>query len=94
MKQITKANFDKHGIGRQPSPVEIMTGARPTEERAWFIHEKLLGIVLFDLIDHDWSFAALHRENDCYCCFDVGVGYGTFVQAIQALEKCLKLGDR
>ena len=79
----------EHQIERQTTPVEIMMGEKPTEERFWYEHHPFLGIVLFDKIDKDWSYVALHREDGVFRCFDLGVSFNSPKEAEFALEKSL-----
>jgi hypothetical protein len=57
-------------------------------ERAWFKHAAMLGTVLLDNIDHDWSFVALGKDQrGQYRGFDLGTSYPRAEATQLALEK-------
>lgn len=94
MRQITQAEFNQHQIFRlQPSVAEILGFEEYTEERSWFAHDDLLGIVLFDKVDSDWSFVALHDDGAGYRAFDTAASFPSQQAATQALEKVLITPD-
>jgi hypothetical protein len=56
-------------------------------EMAWFAHAAMLGAVLLDSVDKDWSFVAMGPdEEDRYRCFDLGVNLPTAEAARTALK--------
>lgn len=83
MKKITKDEF------KALTPPYPQFGM--TTERGWYQHASLLGIVLLDNIDHDWSFVALGKDSDgTYRAFDSGVNHPSYEAAETALEKVLR----
>ena len=73
MKEISKAEFNSHKIMRQKTLAERLAGRKVSEEKQWFAHGKLLGVVLLDLIDNDWSFVVLSKQGRGYRTHDLGV---------------------
>lgn len=96
MREVTEAEFNRYPIWREPAPVQILFGIKPTEERRWFVHGVLLGIVVFDNIDKDWSFVALRKRSDehLYRVFDICCSYPDQEAAARALEQVLVHGVR
>lgn len=92
--QELKQGLGAFKINRQPSPVQLMGYPKPTREVAWFQHENLLGIVLYDNVDSDWSFVALSDPRGSgYTAFELGVSFKTQAEATKALELALNRGD-
>ena len=96
MKEITKAEFDRHRIARQKAPVErLWSGGPVTTEKLWFKHSNWLGVICLDNVDDDWSWVALRRHNDgLYHCFDVGISCETVADAVRELNKRLWHGPQ
>jgi hypothetical protein len=92
MHQISEIEFNRHGIMREKSGLEKMGFPKPTEERAWYAHRNLLGIVLFDKVDSDWSFVALLKESNGFHAYDVGASFPTAEAAEVALRETLEAG--
>jgi hypothetical protein len=94
MKQITEKECNQYRILRQRSPVEYMGYSKPTEERAWYAHNNLLGIVLFDKVDSDWSFVALYNDCGLFRAYDVGASFHAAEAAEEALREALETGPQ
>jgi hypothetical protein len=95
MREVSQAEFNSYRIGRQPGPVEtVLKMPRPTIEKRWFAHNELLGIVLFDTVDSDWSFVALrvHEGEKVYRQFDCGTSFSSCGAATKRLEDVLVRG--
>jgi hypothetical protein len=86
MQAITLQEFNTYPLGNYPrSSLGITT------EMLWFKHESMLGIVLLDNVDNDWSFVALSRHDDGkYYAFDVGVSKPDTKAAVAALKTVLE----
>lgn len=73
IKPLSKVRFDAlAGYARSPSIVLIV------DEREWYCtsDERVLGMVTFDLIDHDWGWVVFGRdERFCFRAIDVNVSY-------------------
>jgi hypothetical protein len=85
MQEISEDDFERFDIASNP-PLGLTT------ERAWFQCGPLLGIVLIDNVDRDWSFVALSRTlpETQYRAFDVGTSYASQEEATEALAKALE----
>ena len=55
LREITQAEYLAHKVSGSNSPF--------TTERRWFAYENMLGIVLLDNVDCDWSFVALDKNR-------------------------------
>jgi hypothetical protein len=84
MKQISAREFNHHPIGRRITPVSFCT------EVEWYRQGILLGIVILDDIDNDWTFVALAKPADKYIVFDLGHSFSCIDAARAALEKALQ----
>jgi hypothetical protein len=84
MKQITTDEFNQHKIGRRITPIPFCT------EVEWYRQGVLLGIVILDDIDNDWSFVALAKPAAEYIAFDLGHSFSCIEAARAALEKALQ----
>jgi hypothetical protein len=84
MTEITQEEFSKYDV--------VKPGSNPfTTEMAWFKHGDMLGIVLLDKTDHDWSFVALEQDADGrYRGFDLGVSRPSKDAARSDLEKIFR----
>jgi hypothetical protein len=60
IKKISEKKFDSYNIDRALTLPGIVS------EKQWFADDQanLLGIVLFDNVDSDWSYVVLDQEND------------------------------
>lgn len=59
-------------------------------EKYWFRHGAMLGVVLFDNVDKDWSWVALGQDqHGIFCAFDFGVSNSTSAEAVMKLQKVL-----
>lgn len=78
--EISKEQF--HSIANlDPPPSQVFT-----TERAWFQHGDMLGVVLHDNVDHDWSFVVLARDlSEQHRCFNLGTDYQSQDQATRAM---------
>jgi hypothetical protein len=86
MQAITEAEFRQCHVFRK------WPDGYPTSERGWFKQEDLLCIVLLDMVDHDWSFVALARNNiGVYAAYDIGASFNSFEAARIALEQALSV---
>ena len=91
MKEISRRRYEELGGIHSMSPPGITT------EKVWFKHNDLLGIVLLDNIDKDWSFVALAPDARkplglAFRCFDVGVSFKTPQLAEAALASAFDTG--
>jgi hypothetical protein len=89
MQPISKELYER--LGGLHRPTELTT------EKAWYVHDTLLGIILLDNVDNDWSFVSLaadprRPQGMLYRAFDVGVNYKTFDKAYTALKRALAAG--
>jgi hypothetical protein len=85
MIEISQTDFHKHSVFRLNLPV--------LTEKKWFKHNNLLGTVVFDEVDSDWSWVALAKaENDQYVAFDVGHSLTSAGAATKALDAVLQRG--
>ncbi len=59
IQPISKSHFDILSLARRPSIEKI------TEEREWWAgeNERVIGTVMFDKIDNDWSWIILGRDE-------------------------------
>lgn len=89
MQEITLIDFNKNRLAKAVHQGRLWG---TTTEKAWFTHDKLLGIVLFDTVDHDWSFVVLH-DDDGYRACEVGTSFPDQKAATVALEKVLHRTD-
>lgn len=71
MKQIDKEKFNKNNIHRE------FFDQKFAEERFWYEHKSLLGVILLDKSDNDWNFIALCEKNGIYRCFYVGTSFNS-----------------
>ena len=90
MKEITAIEFNRHKIGRRITPVSQMIGRPAHTEIEWYRQGPLLGAIIFDNIDNDWSFVALAKPATEYVAFDLGVSLPCIEGARAALEKALQ----
>jgi len=75
--------------------IDGSTTTRPyTTEKAWYRHENLLGVVLLDNIDNDWSFVALSKQEGSYKAFDVETSFPTQEEATAALQRVFARGPK
>jgi hypothetical protein len=84
MIELSEEQFDAFPVYRDAMPW--------LKERRWFRHNDMLGILIFDEADQDWSFVALARdESGIYRGFDLGTSFGSASEAIASLEKAIGL---
>ncbi|PWT76439.1 MAG: hypothetical protein C5B60_04120 [Chloroflexi bacterium] len=81
--------------------VDGSTSTHPyTTEKAWYRYDHpvsgiLLGIVLFDNVDNDWSYVAQSRKpGDTYKAFEVETSFPTQEDATAALQETLERGPK
>lgn len=91
MRTISKQVYEELG-GIHSSP-----NLGLTTEKRWYKHDTLLGIVLIDNVDNDWSFVALapdaRKPHGCaFRAFDVGTSFERIEQAEAALDAALATG--
>jgi hypothetical protein len=91
MKEITAKEFNHHKIGRRVTPVSRLIGRPAHTEIEWYRQGALLGAVILDNIDNDWSFVALAKPANEYIMFDLGVSFSSIEAARAALEKALQI---
>lgn len=84
MREITKAEYLAHNVKDRSSPL--------TTEIRWFERSNLLGVLLRDNVDKDWSFVALAQDGDEWKAFDLGVSHPTPDAALTALNIALQRG--
>ena len=65
-----------------------------TTEKAWYRHDNLLGVVLLDNIDNDWSFVALSKQEGSYKAYEVETSFPTQEEATAALERAVARGPK
>ena len=90
MEEITAREFNRHNIGQRVTPASQMIGRPVHTEIEWYRHGILLGIVILDNIDNDWSFVALAKPADRYTVFDLGHSFSSIETARTALAKALQ----
>lgn len=86
MKEISENEINKFDIDKNPMASAFAT------ERKWFVSsdKKLLGIVLQDNIDKDWSYIILALESDNrYRAIDVKVSLSTIEETQNILLKSI-----
>lgn len=85
IEKIQKSQFDLFNPGRT-AMIQMLT-----EERAWFADAKrnVLGTVLLDKIDNDWSYVVLGRdEQSDFRSIDMNANFATQADAeSELLEK-------
>ena len=85
--RITLQEYERLGGIHNQSPLGLTT------EKVWYKHDGRLGIVLFDNVDHDWSFVALAYDPlphvKSFRCYDVGASFKTFDLAADALANAI-----
>ena len=77
IKRITQDEFDKYNVIKKPS------GFLTTEKR-WYVEKNhnILGIILLDNIDNDWSYVILAIESgNSYSAIEVKVSMDTILEA-------------
>jgi len=75
--------------------VDGSTSTQPfTTEKAWYRQGDLLGVVLLDNIDNDWSYVALSKQGGSYKAFEVETSFQTQEQATAALQETLDRGPK
>lgn len=85
MIEINRDEFHQHAVFSMNLPV--------TTEKRWFKHNELLGTVVFDNVDNDWSWVALAKaENGQYVAFEVGHSLKSAGAATKALDAVLQKG--
>ena len=88
MQEITKREYESLG-----GIHHMYGGISPTTETAWFKQDDLLGIVLLDRIDNDWSYVTLAKHPDRgwkYRCMDVKTSMPSFDAAKAALAASMR----
>jgi hypothetical protein len=90
MEEITAKDFNRRKIGRRITPVSRMIGRPAHTEVEWYSQGVLLGAIILDNIDGDWSFVALAKPANEYVMFDLGVSFSSIESARAALEKALQ----
>lgn len=83
IKSIAAARFEALCFSRQPL-IKLYA-----EEREWYadVQENVLGVILFDKIDSDWSFLLLGRDELArFSAIDGGVSFSSPDKARQALQ--------
>jgi len=90
IEEITACEFNHHKIGRRITPVSRMIGRPAHTEVEWYRQGVLLGSVILDNIDNDWSFVALAKPANEYVAFDLGTSFPSIEAARAALEKALQ----
>lgn len=86
IREISEEELQNFDIDKNP-----MVGAFATEKR-WFVSndDKLIGILLQDNIDKDWSYLVLALESDnAYRAIDVKVSINTISEAENILLNSL-----
>ena len=91
MIEIKQSEFEQYPVFGGPNLIKELYGVQATSERFWFKHDDMLGIVLFDNIDGDWSMIALAKDNvGVYRGFEVACSYRTAAAAKRALRQVLE----
>jgi len=77
---LTKEDFAAYRVGGFPMPW--------LEERFWYRLDDVLGIVIFDKMDKDWSFVVLTKSitDEIYCAVETGHSFGSKNEAMHALH--------
>ena len=87
MRTISRQVYEELGGIHSQSPLGLTT------EKFWYSHGELLGIVLLDNVDHDWSFVALANDlRNSFRCYDVGTSFRTPELAQAALATAFEIG--
>lgn len=77
MKEITKEEFDAHGIDRAGTPGFV--------EKRWYANKNLLGVVLFDH-DNEWAWVVLAKHlGRGYAAIDFTTSYKTCDDAVAGM---------
>jgi hypothetical protein len=85
MIEISKSEFHRHPVSCLDLPV--------ITEKRWFKHDRLLGVVAFDNVDNDWSWAALAEADDGkWRAFDVETSLNSQDAAVKALDAAFRRG--
>jgi hypothetical protein len=90
VEEITASEFNRHKIGRRITPASQMIGRPVHTEIEWYRQRILLGIVILDNVDNDWSFVALAKPANEYTVFDLGHSFSSIKIARAALAKALQ----
>ena len=81
MKSVSRETYLSH----KPHPGNAFIQSL-TEECAWFTHDHLLGIVLLDRVDGDWSIVVQGKDrNGKYRCIDMAVSFSSEAEAEERL---------
>lgn len=90
VQQISRAEYKRlGGVDRRSTLADEIFGRPVTDERAWFSYGPRLGIVLFDNVDHDWSWVVLARDPDRFAAVDVGTSLASFDDARRQLTDAM-----
>jgi hypothetical protein len=90
MEEITALEFNRRRIGRRVTPVSLMIGRPAHTEVEWHRKGILLGTVILDNIDNDWSFVALAKPTNEYTVFDLRTSFPSIEAARAALATALQ----
>jgi hypothetical protein len=87
VSEISLREYDElGGIHHQSGPIL-------TTEKAWFRCSEVLGVVLLDLVDNDWSWVVLAKHPDRgmnYRAIDLKTSCTSFAEAHSQLSRAMK----
>lgn len=88
-REISLEKFEEYNFTRQPNLIGLV------REEYWYSEDEagVIGTVLLDNIDKDWSFVIMAKEDDGeYRAIDMGVSHASETEAIDTIsQKILKI---
>ncbi|WP_026608063.1 hypothetical protein [Methylocapsa acidiphila] len=83
IEAITRDEFDQHHVSRGSFPW--------AHERGWFRLAAILGVLIFDAVDENWSYVVLLPDGEGgYRGGDLGTKFESFEDAIDALHQSMR----
>lgn len=87
MQEITREQFEGYPIPRPPFYAKgLLKFYRNVEET-------MLGLVLEDPVDHDYSFVVMEKTKNGFVAIDVEVSFESIDKAIMAMHQAVKEYD-